>query len=185
MKILLGSESPRRKELLQSLGYEFQSVKINCEEIYPAELAVDQVAAYLAELKSKSFLNPLMDEVLITADTIVVIDGEILGKPKDKIEAFTMLQKLSGTTHQVYTSVCLRTDNHIDIRTDVANVSLNKLSDADITYYIENFEVLDKAGSYGVQDWLGMAKISKIEGSFYTIMGLPTHFLHEMLENLK
>lgn len=184
MKILLGSESPRRKELLKSLGYEFETVTINCDEIYPEDLSAGKVAGYLSELKSHSFRILSKGEVLITSDTVVVIDDEILGKPIDKNGAIEMLQKLSGKVHQVYTGVTLRTDQKLITKTDVANVHFDEINETEIDYYVSHFEVLDKAGGYGVQDWLGMAKINKIVGSFYTVMGFPTHLVYEMLENL-
>ncbi|SFI29782.1 Maf family nucleotide pyrophosphatase [Halpernia frigidisoli] len=183
MKLLLASESPRRKELLANLGYDFETVKLNCEEIYPEDLECEKVAAYLSELKSASFRELKEDEILLTADTIVVINDEILGKPKNLKGAKNMLQKLSGTVHEVFTAVTLKTQNEMITKTDVAKVYLNNLNSTEIEFYINNFKVLDKAGSYGVQDWLGMAKIKKIEGSFYTIMGFPTHLIYEMLQN--
>ena len=182
MKLLLASESPRRKELLASLGYDFETVKLNCEEIYPPDLETEKVAAYLSELKSSSFGELKNDEVLITADTIVVINNEILGKPKNLEEATKMLQKLSGTVHEVHTAVTLKTKEKLTTKTDIAKVYLVDLTSSEIEFYVKNFKVLDKAGSYGVQDWLGMAKIKKIEGSFYTIMGFPTHLVYEMLK---
>lgn len=184
MKILLGSESPRRKELLKELGYDFTPVKINCEEIYPESLNIKKIAAFLSELKSAAYGKVEQDEVLITADTIVVINGEILGKPKDREEATVMLRKLSGKNHEVHTAVSIRTDKKLLTKTDIATVILNELSATEIDYYISNFNVMDKAGSYGIQDWLGMAKINKIEGSFYTIMGFPTHLVYQMLQDL-
>ena len=183
MKLLLASESPRRKELLASLGYDFKTVKLNCEEIYPKDLATEKVAAFLSELKSASFRELKDDEVLITADTIVVINHEILGKPKNLEDAAKMLEKLSGTVHEVHTAITLKMKENIITKTDIAKVFLDDLSSEEIEFYINNFKVLDKAGSYGVQDWLGMAKIKKIEGSFYTIMGFPTHLIYEMLQN--
>ena len=183
MKLLLASESPRRKELLKSLGYDFETVKVDCEEIYPSNLAFEKVAAYLSELKSASFWELEEDEILLTADTIVVIDKEILGKPKTIEAASQMLKKLSGNVHEVYTAVSIKTKKTLITKTDVAKVYFDNLTSSEIEYYVTNFEVLDKAASYGVQDWLGMAKIKKIEGSFYTIMGFPTHLVYEMLQN--
>lgn len=184
MKILLASNSPRRKELLQNLGYDFEVVSISCEEIFPENLPSEKVAAYLSELKSNAFRNLENNEILITADTVVVLENEILGKPKNEEEAFRMLKKLSGKTHQVFTGISVRTNSQIITKTDVANVFFDEINDGEIHYYIKNFKPLDKAGSYGIQEWLGMAKIRKIEGSFYTIMGLPTHLIHEILKTL-
>lgn len=184
MKLLLASQSPRRKELLKNLGYDFETVKIDCQEIYPVDLACEKVAAYLSELKSASFRKLTNDEVLLTADTIVVIDNEILGKPESIEDAKKMLEKLSGKTHEVFTAVTLKSKGLLITKTDVAKVFLDNLTSSEIDYYVTNFEVLDKAGSYGVQDWLGMAKIKKIEGSFYTIMGFPTHLVYQMLQTM-
>ena len=183
MKLLLASESPRRKELLKNLGYDFETVKLNCEEIFPLELSCEKVAAYLSELKSASFRQLEEDEILLTADTVVCINNEILGKPKSKEEATEMLQKLSGKAHEVYTAVSLRTFQNIITQTDVAKVYFDTLTSSEIAFYINNFQVLDKAGSYGIQDWLGMAKIKKMEGSYYTVMGFPTHLVYKMLQN--
>ena len=183
MKLLLASESPRRKELLKNLGYDFETVKLNCEEIFPLELSCEKVAAYLSELKSASFRQLKEDEILLTADTVVCINNEILGKPKSKEEATEMLQKLSGKAHEVYTAVSLRTIQNIITQTDVAKVYFDTLTSSEIAFYINNFQVLDKAGSYGIQDWLGMAKIKKMEGSYYTVMGFPTHLVYKMLQN--
>jgi len=184
MKILLGSNSPRRKELLQNLGYDFDVVSINCEEIFPENLPPEKIAGYLSELKADAFRDLENDEILITADTIVVLENQVLGKPKDEEDAFQMLRRLSGKAHQVYTGISVKTKSGIITQTDIANVFFNEITDSEIHHYIENFKPLDKAGSYGIQEWLGMAKISKIEGSFYTIMGLPTHLIYGILETL-
>lgn len=185
MKILLASNSPRRKELLKELGYEFEVVSTHCEEIYPENLAVEKVAEYLSQLKANSFRSLEKEEVLITADTIVAIENEILGKPKDTEDAQKMLQKLSGKTHQVYTAFTIRSLGKNISKTDVASVTVGKISDEETDFYIRNYKPFDKAGSYGVQEWLGMAKISKIEGSYYTIMGLPTHLVYSVLKDFE
>ncbi|MDQ1856820.1 nucleoside triphosphate pyrophosphatase [Chryseobacterium sp. WLY505] len=182
MKLLLASQSPRRKELLSSLGFEFEVVKIDCEEIIPENIKIEDAAAYLSDLKASAFRNLEPGEVLLTADTVVAIDNQILGKPKDEQDAFTMLQSLSGRTHQVYTGITIKTANKSVTETDVADVTLDKLSDEEINYYIQNYKPFDKAGSYGVQEWLGMAKITSLTGSYYTIMGLPTHLVYKILK---
>ncbi|WP_027376851.1 Maf family nucleotide pyrophosphatase [Kaistella palustris] len=183
MKLLLASNSPRRKELLQSLGYDFKVVSVECDEIYPEEISVHAIAGYLAELKSNSYKTLQKDEVLITADTVVVLDGEVLGKPDDALQAAEMLRKLSGRTHEVYTGITLRAAGKKRTVSDRAKVYFQKFSPEEIDFYISRFRPFDKAGSYGIQEWLGMAKISKIEGSFYTIMGLPTHLIYENLKD--
>ena len=184
MKILLGSNSPRRKELLQSLGFDFEVVSIDCDEVFPENLPVENIAGYLSELKADAYQNLQKDEVLLTSDTIVTFEGKVLGKPKNMEEAVEMLQHLSGKTHQVYTAVSFKTNEKIITKTDVADVEFSEITDQEINFYIENYHPFDKAGSYGIQEWLGMAKISKINGSFYTIMGLPTHLVYETLKDL-
>lgn len=185
MKIFLASNSPRRKELLHSLGYQFEVVTVDCEEIYPENLPLEKVAEFLSELKSNSFRPLEKEEVLITADTIVVLGKEILGKPKNKEEAIEMLQKLSAKKHHVYTGITLRNSEKSISKTDVATVEFSSLLASEISFYITNFKPFDKAGSYGVQEWLGMAKIKKITGSYYTIMGLPTHLIYSVLKEFE
>ncbi|PIF43830.1 septum formation protein [Chryseobacterium sp. 52] len=184
MKLLLASQSPRRKELLSSLGFDFQVVKIDCEEILPEEIKIGEAAAYLSELKAKAFRDLAPDEVLLTADTVVAADGQVLGKPKDDNEARQMLRMLSGKTHQVYTGITIKSADKTYTETDVADVELDEITDDEIEYYIQNYKPFDKAGSYGIQEWLGMAKIRKLSGSFYTIMGLPTHLVYKILNEI-
>ncbi len=184
MKILLGSNSPRRKELLQSLGFDFEVVSIDCDEVFPENLSVENIAGYLSELKADAYQNLQKEEVLLTSDTIVTFEGKVLGKPKNREEAVEMLSHLSGKTHQVYTGISFKTLEKIITKTDVADVEFSKITDEEIAFYIKNYQPFDKAGSYGIQEWLGMAKISRINGSFYTIMGLPTHLVYETLKDL-
>ncbi|MCX8522658.1 Maf family nucleotide pyrophosphatase [Chryseobacterium formosus] len=184
MKILLASQSPRRKELLSSLGFEFEVVKIDCEEILPANIKIGEAAAYLSELKANAFQNLQEGEILLTADTVVANENQFLGKPKDEIEAKEMLQSLSGKTHQVYTGITIKTLDKTITETDVADVEFDEISEEEIDFYIKNYKPFDKAGSYGIQEWLGMSKIKKINGSFYTIMGLPTHLVYKILKEL-
>jgi len=184
MKILLASQSPRRKELLSSLGFDFEVVKIDCEEILPKHIKIKEAAAYLSELKAESFRKLENDEVLLTADTVVAIDNQILGKPKDEDGAKNMLQMLSGKTHQVYTGITIKTLDKTFTETDVANVEFDEISNDEIEYYVQKYKPFDKAGSYGIQEWLGMTKITKMEGSFYTIMGLPTHLVYKILNKI-
>lgn len=182
MKLLLASQSPRRKELLSSLGFEFEVVKIDCEEILPAEIKIEEAAAYLSELKAEAFRSLQADEVLLTADTVVAVDNLILGKPKDEADAYNMLQNLSGRTHQVYTGITIKTADKIFTETDVADVTFDIITEEEAKYYVQNYKPFDKAGSYGIQEWLGMAKIKNMKGSFYTIMGLPTHLVYKILK---
>ena len=185
MKILLASNSPRRKELLKELGFDFEVVSVDCDEVYPADLAVEKIAGFLSELKSKGSRLLNENELLITADTIVALNGEVLGKPNDEGHAKEMLQKLSGKTHQVYTGITLKTLTKTITKTDVANVEFDEINDDELDFYIKKYKPFDKAGSYGIQEWLGMAKIKNMEGSFYTIMGLPTHLVYSLLKDLK
>lgn len=184
MKILLASQSPRRKELLSSLGFDFEVVKIDCEEIVPEHIKVGEAAAYLSELKASAFRKLEENEVLLTADTVVAIDNQFLGKPQDEEDARKILQLLSGKTHQVYTGITIKTLDKTITETDVADVEFEELKTDEIEYYIKNYKPFDKAGSYGIQEWLGMAKIKKIHGSFYTIMGLPTHLVYKILKEI-
>jgi septum formation protein len=184
MKLLLASQSPRRKELLSSLGFEFQVVKIDCEEIVPEHIKVGESAAYLSELKANAYRKLEKDEVLLTSDTVVAIDNQFLGKPKNEEDAMYMLKMLSGKIHQVYTSITIKTLDKTITETDIANVEFDEITDEEIKYYIQNYKPFDKAGSYGIQEWLGMAKIKRMEGSFYTIMGLPTHLVYKILKEI-
>nr|WP_314494513.1 Maf family protein [uncultured Chryseobacterium sp.] len=184
MKILLASQSPRRKELLSSLGFDFEVVKIDCEEILPENIEIEKAAAYLSELKASAFRELLTDEVLLTADTVVAIENQILGKPKDENDAKKMLRTLSGKTHQVYTGITFKNLNKTITETDVADVEFDEISEEEIDFYVKNYKPFDKAGSYGIQEWLGMSKIKKMNGSFYTIMGLPTHLVYKILREI-
>ncbi len=185
MKLLLASSSPRRQELLAALGYPFDVVKIDCDESYPETLVVTEIAAYVAELKAEAFPDLQPNQVLLTSDTIVALGQEILLKPKDYDEAFSMLKKLSGKTHQVYTGITIKTSEESFTETDCASVTFDIITDEEINFYITNYKPFDKAGGYGVQEWLGMSKINKIEGSYYTIMGLPTHLVYKNLVKYK
>lgn len=183
MKILLASNSPRRKELLTSLGFDFEVVSVDCDEIYPHDLEVEKIAEYLSELKANAFRSLEKDEVLITADTIVAIENEVLGKPKDVLHAKEMLQKLSGKTHEVFTGITIRNSEKSISKTDVTHVEIDEVSDEEIDFYVNRYRPFDKAGSYGVQEWFGMAKIKKVQGSYYTVMGLPTHLVYGILKD--
>jgi len=184
MKLLLASQSPRRKELLTNLGLTFEVVKIDCEEIIPQHIKVGEAAGYLSELKADAFRSLEQGEVLLTADTVVAIGSQLLGKPKDENDAREMLKSLSGKTHQVYTGITIKTSDQTITETDLADVEFDDLNDNEIEYYIQHYKPFDKAGSYGIQEWLGMAKIKKVNGSFYTIMGLPTHLVYKILKEI-
>ncbi|MCB9261702.1 MAG: septum formation protein Maf [Flavobacteriales bacterium] len=178
---LLGSKSPRRSELLQMLGVSFSVVSINCDERFDPDMPPQQVAQYLAKTKSEAFAGNLENSVLITADTTVILKNEILNKPADTDEAFEMLCKLSGNQHIVNTGICLRNNEKTITFFDETEVFVNPMTRDEIWYYIEKYQPLDKAGAYGIQEWFGMAKIEKINGCFYNVMGLPTAKLYSEL----
>lgn len=185
MEILLASQSERRKELLRQLGFNFKSVSIDCEEVYPNDLPAIDVASYLSVLKSEAFRPLQENEVLITADTIVELNGVVYGKPKNEEEALDMILALSGKTHQVVTAVTIKTNQETITKSDVAAVTFAEISRGEALQYIQQYSPFDKAGSYGIQEWLGMAKIVSITGSFYTIMGLPTHLVYQILKDIR
>lgn len=183
MKLLLASNSPRRKELLSQLGYDFELVKIDVDESYPEDLKPNQISEYVSAKKAAA-MDVRPGEVLLTSDTIVALDQQILLKPKSEHEAFAMLKKLSAKTHQVYTAFTIKTDASQLSRTSKTDVEFSEINDDEINFYINNYKPFDKAGSYGIQEWLGMAKIKKITGSFYSVMGLPVDLVYEELKKL-
>ena len=182
-RLILASGSPRRRELLGELGLEFTLGQVkDYDETYPASLKYDQIPAYIAEQKSLHYKGELEpNDILITSDTIVAIDGDILGKPKDKSEAIKMLRELSGRTHHVVTGLCIRSTQKTVTISDTCEVTFDILSDEDIEYYIDNFKPFDKAGAYGIQEWIGLACIREIKGSVYTVIGLPVQKLYKAL----
>ena len=181
-QIILGSNSPRRQELLKSLGFTFLNKPINADESFPIDLLAEEIALYLAEKKADAYTEDLKDtEILITADTIVWCEGKVFNKPTNFIEGKKMLETLSGKMHEVFTAVCLKSGNKQTTFYDVSKVYFKKLKPEEIEYYLINFTPYDKAGGYGVQDWLGYIGIDKIEGSFYNVMGLPVKELYEEL----
>jgi septum formation protein len=181
--LILASESPRRQYLLKELGLDFEVLAPNVDENYPDNLEPAEIAIYLAKLKSDNFDMTGFPEnsILITADTIVSIGGEILGKPATPEEAVAMLQKLSGKKHDVITAVSLRSRRNQRTFHVLSSVYFKELDLEEIEYYVQNFRPFDKAGSYGVQEWIGYVGISRIEGSFFNIMGLPVKELYEEL----
>jgi len=183
LHLILASQSPRRQYLLKELGLDFEICTVDVEEKYPDHLTPVEIARYLAELKAASFDTCRMrpDSVLITADTIVSIDDEILGKPSHYEDAVRMLQKLSGRKHEVITAVCLKSREGLNTFHVVSSVTFKTLSHEEIIYYIDRFQPFDKAGGYGIQEWIGYIGISKIEGSFFNVMGLPVKELYEAL----
>lgn len=181
-KLILGSASPRRQELLKSLGFEFLNKPINANEDFSADLKAQEIPIYLAEKKADAFPDQLKEnEILITADTIVWCEGKVLNKPANFVEGKKMLESLSGKMHEVFTAVCLKGANKQTTFYDVSKVYFKTLKTEEIEYYLTNFSPYDKAGGYGVQDWIGYIGIDKIEGSFYNVMGLPVKELYEEL----
>lgn len=182
-RLILGSASPRRKELLAGLGLPFTvDAKANAEEKYDPETPLDKVPEVLARFKSEAFHRLLEeDEILVTADTVVLCSGELLGKPKDRADAERMLGMLSGNTHKVITSVCIRDCRKMSVFSAESLVTFRALSDEEIAYYLDNYAPYDKAGSYGIQEWIGYVGISSIEGSHYNVMGLPVQRLYREL----
>lgn len=182
-KLILGSASPRRQELLKSLGFEFLNKPIKADEsIWPKDLKAQEIPIFLAELKADAYENILKeDELLITADTVVWCDGKVFNKPENFAAGKKMLEELSGKMHEVFTAVCLKSANKQTTFYDVSKVYFKKLKSDEIEYYLTNFSPYDKAGGYGVQDWIGYVGIDKIEGSFYNVMGLPVKELYEEL----
>lgn len=177
---ILASKSPRRQELLRSLGIEFQVKIKTVEETFPDHIKGTAIPEYLAKLKSFPFLNELNEnDLLITADTVVFLENELLGKPESLSAAAKMLFKLGGREHQVITAVCLTSVKKQKVFHALTNVQFKKLSEEEINYYLSSFHPLDKAGAYGIQEWIGFIGITHIEGSFYNVMGLPTQKLYE------
>lgn len=195
MNIILGSQSPRRRELLTGLDIPHTDVTIDADESYPAELVGDEIPKYISRAKAEAYTrtHALGDEdLLITSDTIVWLDGKVLGKPRDEQEARAMLRDLSGKTHQVYTAVTFARRQQsavssqqsvvlVETEVDCCDVTFDELSEAEVDYYVSRYRPMDKAGAYGIQEWIGLAAVSSIHGSYFTVMGFPTHLVHRYL----
>lgn len=184
-KVVLASNSPRRKELLSGLGisYEVKTMP-DIDESFPEGLAEVEIPVYIARSKADAY-RPLMndDELIITADTIVWLDGEVMGKPSDEIDARRMLHALSGQTHQVITGVCLTTVSRQKSFATVTDVTFSRLSDEEIDYYVEHYRPMDKAGSYGIQEWIGFVGVERISGSYFNVVGMPIQRLYTELKS--
>lgn len=186
MKIILGSKSPRRKDLLAQLGFEFDIRVKDTDESFPDTLPVTEVAQFIAEKKADDLLSELKDdEIVICADTTVVIDSEILGKPADRNEAIEMLEKLSGREHKVITGVVVSSREKRICFSVTTTVNFKPLSGEEIRFYIDNYSPYDKAGSYGIQEWIGGAAIQWIYGSYNNVVGLPTHEVYSALKEFE
>ena len=182
-RIILASASPRRKELLAGLCIDFEvDTRNNFEETYSPDTPHEQIPEVLSEGKSYGFHRPLeSDEILITSDTLVLCEGHVMGKPRNREEAYEMLKLLSGCSHKVITGVTIRNSEKSITESDTAIVHFKELTDNEIYYYIDNFKPFDKAGAYGIQEWIGYIGIDRIEGSYFTIMGFPVHLVYQML----
>jgi septum formation protein len=180
--LILASNSPRRQQLMRDIGFEFTVKVKDTNEDFPEIMPSEEVPAYLARKKAEAFRDEMENQIILTADTIVVVDDEILNKPKDTTEAAEMLKKLSGRQHQVITGVCIMTTESTETFIDTTQVFFRELTDFEIEYYIKTCKPFDKAGAYGVQDFIGMVGIPRMEGSYFTVMGLPVHKVYEALK---
>ena len=186
MKLILASNSPRRRELLAGLGYPYEvRVLDGIDESYPETLRGSEVAAYISRAKADAYRKQMADdEVIITADTIVCLDDKVLGKPADEAEAVAMLRSLSGHVHQVYTGVTIVTSTGDSTFVSRTDVTFAALTEEEIQYYVTRFHPMDKAGSYGIQEWIGYVGVERIEGSYFNVMGLPVQRLYTELKNI-
>ena len=183
MKLVLSSNSPRRRELLSGLDIPFEVRLVEgIDESFPADLPTDEIAEFVAGKKAAAYAAG-EDEIIITADTIVVLDGEVLGKPRDMADAANMLRKLSGRTHRVITGVCVKNPVRRKSFSVVSEVTFKVLSDGEIDYYLSHYKPLDKAGAYGVQEWIGYIGVTSLSGSYYNVMGFPIQRIYEVLKN--
>ena len=183
MDIILGSQSPRRRELMAGLDIPFIAVTIDADESYPPELQGGDIPRFISRAKAQAYLPQLQaNQLLITADTIVWLDGQMLGKPHDEEEAVAMLHRLSGRTHQVYTAVTLaQQGRELETLVDCTDVTFAELTDEEIRHYVTKYKPLDKAGSYGVQEWIGYIACTAMRGSYFNVMGFPTHLVYPVV----
>ena len=184
-RIILASGSPRRQEFFKNLGLDFEIQLKPVKEEYPPRLTHFEISNYLAELKALPFKKQLLpNDILITSDTIVWNDNTALGKPRDADDAFRILKSLSNQTHEVITSVCFTSTNFEKTLHDITKVSFKELSDEEILFYIKTYKPFDKAGAYGIQEWIGQIGVTKIEGSYFNVMGLPVHLVYKTLNTI-
>lgn len=182
-KVILSSNSPRRKELFAGLGIDFEVRVISgIDESYPSDIPLKNVPQYIAKEKAAAY-DIATDELVVTADTVVIVDNEILGKPVDEDEARKMLRKLSGRSHEVITGVCLTTCELQRSFAVTSEVTFKKLSEEEIEYYVKNYHPLDKAGAYGIQEWIGYIGVTSLYGSYFNVMGMPVQRIYEELRN--
>ncbi len=184
-QVILASNSPRRKQLMEGAGIDFSVITNgDVDESYPADMPLNEVPVYLAKLKSHAFRPLAGNEILITADTVVLCNKQLLGKPEDENDATRMLRMLSGNSHEVLTGVCIRTQNLLHTFATSSLVDFRPLSSEEILYYVEHYKPYDKAGAYGAQEWIGYIGIQRIEGSYFNVMGLPIQQLFVELDRL-
>jgi septum formation protein len=181
--LILASSSPRRQYLMKEAGFDFTIEKPDVDESFPVEMPVDQVAKYLALKKAEYFRPNIHNEIVVTADTVVILFDKIMNKPAERKEACEMLSLLSGRTHFVMTGVCILSKEKEESFDDTTEVTFQSLTKDEIEYYVDNYKPYDKAGSYGAQDWIGMVAIKKITGSYFNVMGLPIHKVYQHLKN--
>jgi septum formation protein len=182
-QLILASSSPRRQYLMKEAGFEFTVEKPDVDESFPPGMPVDQVARYLAAKKAEYFRPRIRDEIIVTADTVVILFNRILNKPQDRKEAIEMLSSLSGRTHLVMTGVCIVSKEKEETFDDTTEVTFQALTREEIEFYVDHYKPYDKAGAYGAQDWIGMVAIQKITGSYFNVMGLPIHKVYEHLKH--
>lgn len=180
-KLILASNSPRRKDIMEMAGFDFEVIVKPTDESFSPLMDLYEVPGYLAKKKAECFEISHPEELILCADTVVILENKILNKPEDLAQAREMLENLSGKTHEVATAICLKIGNDYSVKTDLVKVTFKELSKTEIEYYLKNHTPLDKAGAYGVQEFIGMIGIPKIEGSFYTVMGLPIHLVYQLL----
>lgn len=183
-KIYLASKSPRRQELLKLMGFEYELLLIDVDESYPKSIPLKEIASFIAQKKADAF-EAKADGIIITSDTVVLLGAEILEKPQNKNHAFEMLSKLNGKTHEVITGVTLKSQAKTETFSETTEVTFTQLSEEQLWYYILEFQPFDKAGSYGIQDWIGMVGVKSINGSYTNVMGLPTERLYKELANYR
>lgn len=181
--IILASSSPRRQYLMKEAGFNFTVEKPDVDESFPSEMPVDQVAKYLAAKKAEYFRPRMNNEIIVTADTVVILFDRIMNKPQDRNEAIEMLSTLSGRTHIVMTGVCIASKEKEESFDDTTEVTFQSLTKEEIEFYVDTYKPYDKAGAYGAQDWIGMVAIQKISGSYFNVMGLPIHKVYQHLKN--
>jgi septum formation protein len=186
IKIILASGSPRRQQFFKDLDLDFEIRLKDVAEIYPDHLKREEITNFLAKLKADAQKNELLEnELLITSDTIVWLNNKALGKPVDESDAVLILKQLSGQTHEVITSVCFMSAKKCELIFDVTRVTFAEFFDDEIEYYLKNYKPFDKAGAYGIQEWIGFVGVTSIEGSYTNVMGLPTHKVYDYLKNLE